>query len=689
MINQIKQFVIGACLLISVVAGVSPPPAYADNLKAQQVEFLLSQVRNTTGSLVSGTVTFYAAGTTTLKTVWSDRDKATPAANPYTLDANGTAQLYADGLYKVLIKNAAGTTVYTRDNLQFTPDATNNDYYPDPSAADQGATTNSRSIASLLAAIGTSKQATIVLAHSGSGNTTTYTIGQNVNWSAYTNVTFKIVPGAVISHGAFTVNIPNPDAGLYQIFSGTGAVTISGSVKEVYPQWFGAVADAVFTPATNVCTGTDNYAAFASAIAAAGKNKLKIPYGEYRVVAPAGGGLTLPDGFNIEYNSATSYIYFDDTAAAGSYLFSNGVADVGGGYGKMKGMRIKLLTATAKGIYLLNSKYSVFRDTYIEGYIPLSPYTGISSRSNVGIYITSSAATDSFFNTFDNLELSHVHEGVICPSGDITNTQFFYNVRMYGDALYGDTASSGFVIAGCSNSIVNGGYFESYDNGVAAAFNLSGPRATGWKVRDIVFDQATGIAMNAIRISDVSGYPSLNSFTGCTFTAGTGYIDVVDGSSAIHNNYIEGNPSQVAQTATVTMTAGTSGTITLVSGASGDLVYAQKVGRMVKVWGELVADSVSSPVGALNIVLPSSDAYGTRQFFYAATPSSTFGSGSISATELEATAVTSLQISPVSGNPKLVIQRFEAGVAQTDTASKIKAGSVISFYIEYPTTQPW
>lgn len=239
MINQIKRFVIGACLLISVVAGVSPPPAYADNLKAQQVEFLLSQVRNTTGSLAGGTVTFYAAGTTTLKTVWSDRDKATPASNPYTLDANGTAQVYADGLYKVLIKNAAGTTVYTRDNLQFTPDATNNDYYADPSAADQGATTNSRSIASLLAAIGTSKQATIVLAHSGSGNTTTYTIGQNVNWSAYTNVTFKIVPGGVISHGAFTVNIPNVDVGDYQWLSGAGAVTFSGQMRISKPIWFG------------------------------------------------------------------------------------------------------------------------------------------------------------------------------------------------------------------------------------------------------------------------------------------------------------------------------------------------------------------------------------------------------------------------------------------------------------------
>ena len=231
------------------------------NLKAQQVEFLLSQVRNTTGALAGGTVTFYAAGTTTLKTVWSDRDKATPAANPYTLDANGTAQLYADGLYKVLIKNAAGTTVYTRDNLQFTPDATNNDYYADPSAADQGATTNSRSIASLLAAIGTSKQATIVLAHSGSGNTTTYTVGQNADWSAYKNVTWKLLAGAVLQIAtATTTTIGGSfEAGLYQqvfVPLGTGAVA---GLKESNITWFGATSDS---------GTTDNKAAIKAAVAA-------------------------------------------------------------------------------------------------------------------------------------------------------------------------------------------------------------------------------------------------------------------------------------------------------------------------------------------------------------------------------------------------------------------------------------
>lgn len=91
--------------------------------KAIQVDFLLSQVRNAIGSLIGGTVYFYEAGASespgNLRSIWLDRDKATPAGNPYTLDANGTAQLYADGIYKVVIKNSAGSTVYTRDDLDF------------------------------------------------------------------------------------------------------------------------------------------------------------------------------------------------------------------------------------------------------------------------------------------------------------------------------------------------------------------------------------------------------------------------------------------------------------------------------------------------------------------------------------------------------------------------------------------
>jgi len=82
-----------------------------------------------------------------------------------------------------------GATAGTADNL----------FYADPDAADQGATTNPRSIASLLASIGTSKSATIVLAHSSSGNMTTYTVTTPVTFASYPLIKLSVESGAIIS----------------------------------------------------------------------------------------------------------------------------------------------------------------------------------------------------------------------------------------------------------------------------------------------------------------------------------------------------------------------------------------------------------------------------------------------------------------------------------------------------------
>ena len=67
----------------------------------------------------------------------------------------------------------------------------------------------------------------------------TWTVSANTDWSAYTNITFTLPPGAVISRGAYTLNIPNVNAGYYQIFSGTGAITLSGTIREAVAQWWG------------------------------------------------------------------------------------------------------------------------------------------------------------------------------------------------------------------------------------------------------------------------------------------------------------------------------------------------------------------------------------------------------------------------------------------------------------------
>jgi len=96
---------------------------------AKSVDFILNQLRNgSTGSLAAGTITFYAAGTTTPKAVWTDRDMTAPSVagilTPYTLSADGTAKLFAYGVYRVIIKSSTGVTIYDYDNLEFYPVST-------------------------------------------------------------------------------------------------------------------------------------------------------------------------------------------------------------------------------------------------------------------------------------------------------------------------------------------------------------------------------------------------------------------------------------------------------------------------------------------------------------------------------------------------------------------------------------
>ena len=135
-------------------------------------------------------------------------------------------------------------------------------------------------IEAALTAIGTTNKATLLLRPG------TWVISSNADWSAYTNVTFKIVPGAKLS-GAFTLNIPNVEAGMYQIFDSTlGVVTFSGAVKEVYPQWWGAKGDDT----------TDCTSAIVSALASITHGRVFFPKGDYLTTA----SILVPSGITLK-----------------------------------------------------------------------------------------------------------------------------------------------------------------------------------------------------------------------------------------------------------------------------------------------------------------------------------------------------------------------------------------------------
>ena len=89
--------------------------------KASVIQFLLDQQRDSTGLLNGGKVYFYAPGTSDIEgiNVWLDPDATIPANNPYQLSANGTAQLYAYGNFRVVVKDSDDIARMDYDNLYF------------------------------------------------------------------------------------------------------------------------------------------------------------------------------------------------------------------------------------------------------------------------------------------------------------------------------------------------------------------------------------------------------------------------------------------------------------------------------------------------------------------------------------------------------------------------------------------
>ena len=67
--------------------------------------------------LVGGKVYTYAAGTSTLKTTWSDAAQTAANANPVILDSRGEAAIFWSGSYKVTLKDSLDSLIWTKDNI--------------------------------------------------------------------------------------------------------------------------------------------------------------------------------------------------------------------------------------------------------------------------------------------------------------------------------------------------------------------------------------------------------------------------------------------------------------------------------------------------------------------------------------------------------------------------------------------
>ena len=138
------------------------------------------------------------------------------------------------------------------DYLSKSADIEANHYVADASALDQGATVNTRSIKSLVDAIGT-QQATIEIPHTGTGTTTTYTV--STGFTIPVTISLRVSKGALISvAGGQTLTMDGiVQAGAYQVFTGAGTATVS-----TYPQdqvWWGSAER--FDAKVNLVQGSD------------------------------------------------------------------------------------------------------------------------------------------------------------------------------------------------------------------------------------------------------------------------------------------------------------------------------------------------------------------------------------------------------------------------------------------------
>lgn len=221
--------------LILTLMLLIPIACYSAN-KSQIFDPLLVSQRAGGVTLSGGKAYFYVPGTTTLKTVYADRNSTIPAANPYTLSADGTAQLYGDGLYDVKVTNSAGVQKFFWEDVRIQDIARELVYYD--------------TLADAVASIGTSK-INLVVSESTTVSTD-LTIPSNIDLQCTNGATIVVASGKkLIINGKFS-------AGYWQVFTGTGAIEWGNALSEIEAIWFGStnLQTAVYSAANQTAATT-------------------------------------------------------------------------------------------------------------------------------------------------------------------------------------------------------------------------------------------------------------------------------------------------------------------------------------------------------------------------------------------------------------------------------------------------
>ena len=185
--------------------------------KASVIQFLLDQQRDSTGLLNGGKVYFYAPGTSDTEgvNVWLDQDATIPSNNPYQLNANGTAQLYAYGNFRIVVKDSDDIIRMDYDNIYFN---SGGDY-----SQSSDNVSNYGSLALAVAAIGSTRTSlhldTSIVVEDN------LIVPANIVLVRSEGGMISVVPGVTLTFVTAPESPPTP------WFYGTGTVTVQG-----YPQ---------------------------------------------------------------------------------------------------------------------------------------------------------------------------------------------------------------------------------------------------------------------------------------------------------------------------------------------------------------------------------------------------------------------------------------------------------------------
>jgi len=328
--------------------------------------------------LAGGKLYTYIAGTSTPKATYSDYACTTPNANPVVLDSRGEATIYLNGLYKLVLKDSSGTTIWTMDRVG-SDQGTSYAFYPDPTVEDQGATSDGASLYDIVSSLSKEKKATIIFSHNGLANTTTYTFSTSLDLSDYTNLVFKVENGALLSSPAagVTVTIYSPKnitaSPRQQIFGGSGTITFSTSDKGSV-MWFGATGDG---------TTNDSFA-FQSAITAL--RHAYVPAGTYLI-----DNTTIPSNTLIEGEDRDSTVIKLVSSASDEPIFEGSDTTNGNENITIRNLTIdgnrSNQTPSGDGNYM-GIRMDGWEDSTLENIL-------IKDCATDGVYITKDSTTES------------------------------------------------------------------------------------------------------------------------------------------------------------------------------------------------------------------------------------------------------------------------------------------------------